>query len=162
MNLFLQKVFAFMVAIAWFVADYFSKQWALEMLGNGMVMRLTSWMEFKLAFNKGAAFSLFADGSGWQRWFFMGIAIVIGLWLCYALLFERTNALTRLAYASILGGAIGNLYDRILHGKVVDFISWHIDNAYWPTFNVADVGICVGVGLLVIAWFVEWRAGSRL
>ena len=162
MNLFLQKVFAFMVAIAWFVADYFSKQWALETLGNGVVLRLTSWMEFKLAFNKGAAFSLFADGSGWQRWFFMGIAIVIGLWLCYALLFERTNALTRLAYASILGGAIGNLYDRILHGKVVDFISWHIGNAYWPTFNVADVGICVGVGLLVIAWLVEWRAGSRL
>lgn len=158
----MQKVFAFLVAIVWFVADYFSKQWALETLGNGVVMRLTSWMEFKLAFNKGAAFSLFADGSGWQRWFFMGIAIVIGLWLCYALLFERTNALTRLAYASILGGAIGNLYDRILHGKVVDFISWHIGNAYWPTFNVADVGICVGVGLLVIAWFVEWRAGSRL
>jgi len=162
MNLFLQKVFAFMVAIAWFVADYFSKLWALETLGNGVVMRLTPWMDFKLAFNKGAAFSLFADGSGWQRWFFMGIATVIGLWLCYALLFERTNALTRLAYASILGGAIGNLYDRILHGKVVDFISWHIGNAYWPTFNVADVGICVGVGLLVIAWLVEWRAGSRL
>ena len=158
----MQKVFAFLVAIAWFVADYFSKLWALETLGNGVVMRLTPWMDFKLAFNKGAAFSLFADGSGWQRWFFMGIAIVIGLWLCYALLFERTNALTRLAYASILGGAIGNLYDRILHGKVVDFISWHIDNAYWPTFNVADVGICVGVGLLIIAWLVEWRAGSRL
>ena len=158
----MQKVFAFLVAIAWFVADYFSKQWALETLGNGVVMRLTPWMDFKLAFNKGAAFSLFADGSGWQRWFFMGIAIVIGLWLCYAIVFERTNALTRLAYASILGGAIGNLYDRILHGKVVDFISWHIGNAYWPTFNVADVGICVGVGLLVIAWLVEWRAGSRL
>ena len=158
----MQKILAFLVAIAWFVADYFSKLWALETLGNGVVMRLTSWMEFKLAFNKGAAFSLFADGSGWQRWFFMGIAIVIGLWLCYAIVFERTNALTRLAYASILGGAIGNLYDRILHGKVVDFISWHIGNAYWPTFNVADVGICVGVGLLVIAWLVEWRAGSRL
>ena len=158
----MQKILAFLVAIAWFVADYFSKLWALETLGNGVVMRLTPWMDFKLAFNKGAAFSLFADGSGWQRWFFMGIATVIGLWLCYALLFERTNALTRLAYASILGGAIGNLYDRILHGKVVYFISWHIGNAYWPTFNVADVGICVGVGLLVIAWLVEWRAGSRL
>ncbi|WP_314259697.1 signal peptidase II [Cardiobacterium hominis] len=158
----MQKILVFLVAIAWFVADYFSKLWALETLGNGVVMRLTSWMEFKLAFNKGAAFSLFADGSGWQRWFFMGIATVIGLWLCYAIVFERTNALTRLAYASILGGAIGNLYDRILHGKVVDFISWHIGNAYWPTFNVADVGICVGVGLLVIAWLVEWRAGSRL
>ena len=137
----MQKILAFLVAIAWFVADYFSKLWALETLGNGVVMRLTPWMDFKLAFNKGAAFSLFADGSGWQRWFF---------------------ALTRLAYASILGGAVGNLYDRILHGKVVDFISWHIGNAYWPTFNVADVGICVGVGLLVIAWLVEWRAGSRL
>ena len=158
----MQKILAFLVAIAWFVADYFSKLWALETLGNGVVMRLTPWMDFKLAFNKGAAFSLVADGSGWQRWFFMGIATVIGLWLCYAIIFERTNALTRLAYASILGGAIGNLYDRILHGKVVDFISWHIGNAYWPTFNVADVGICVGVGLLVIAWLVEWRAGSRL
>ena len=158
----MQKILAFLVAIAWFVADYFSKLWALETLGNGVVMRLTPWMDFKLAFNKGAAFSLFADGSGWQRWFFMGIATVIGLWLCYAIVFERTNALTRLAYASILGGAIGNLYDRILHGKVVDFISWHIGNAYWPTFNIADVGICVGVGLLVIAWLVEWRAGSRL
>lgn len=158
----MQKILAFLVAIAWFVADYFSKLWALETLGNGVVMRLTPWMDFKLAFNKGAAFSLFADGSGWQRWFFMGIATVISLWLCYAIVFERTNALTRLAYASILGGAIGNLYDRILHGKVVDFISWHIGNAYWPTFNVADVGICVGVGLLVIAWLVEWRAGSRL
>ena len=158
----MQKILAFLVAIAWFVADYFSKLWALETLGNGVVMRLTPWMDFKLAFNKGAAFSLFADGSGWQRWFFVGIATVIGLWLCYAIVFERTNALTRLAYASILGGAIGNLYDRILHGKVVDFISWHIGNAYWPTFNVADVGICVGVGLLVIAWLVEWRAGSRL
>ena len=158
----MQKILAFLVAIAWFVADYFSKLWALETLGNGVVMRLTPWMDFKLAFNKGAAFSLFADGSGWQRWFLMGIATVIGLWLCYAIVFERTNALTRLAYASILGGAIGNLYDRILHGKVVDFISWHIGNAYWPTFNVADVGICVGVGLLVIAWLVEWRAGSRL
>ena len=158
----MQKILAFLVAIAWFVADYFSKLWALETLGNGVVMRLTPWMDFKLAFNKGAAFSLFAEGSGWQRWFFMGIATVIGLWLCYAIVFERTNALTRLAYASILGGAIGNLYDRILHGKVVDFISWHIGNAYWPTFNVADVGICVGVGLLVIAWLVEWRAGSRL
>ena len=158
----MQKILAFLVAIAWFVADYFSKLWALETLGNGVVMRLTPWMDFKLAFNKGAAFSLFADGSGWQRWFFMGIATVIGLWLCYAIIFERTNALTRLAYASILGGAVGNLYDRILHGKVVDFISWHIGNAYWPTFNVADVGICVGVGLLIIAWLVEWRAGSRL
>ena len=158
----MQKILAFLVAIAWFVADYFSKLWALETLGNDVVMRLTPWMDFKLAFNKGAAFSLFADGSGWQRWFFMGIATVIGLWLWYAIVFERTNALTRLAYASILGGAIGNLYDRILHGKVVDFISWHIGNAYWPTFNVADVGICVGVGLLVIAWLVEWRAGSRL
>lgn len=158
----MQKILAFLVAIAWFVADYFSKVWALETLGNDVVMRLTPWMDFNLAFNKGAAFSLFADGSGWQRWFFMGIATVIGLWLCYAIIFERTNALTRLAYASILGGAVGNLYDRILHGKVVDFISWHIGNAYWPTFNVADVGICVGVGLLIIAWLVEWRAGSRL
>ena len=162
MKIFLQKFFAFVVAGAWFAADYFSKIWAQSELANGVVMRLTSWMNFKLAYNEGAAFSLFADGGGWQRWFFMGVAILIGLWLCYAILFERTTGLVHFAYASILGGAIGNLFDRIVHGKVVDFISWHIDNAYWPTFNVADVGICMGVGFLIIAGFVEWRAGSRL
>ena len=162
MKIFLQKFFAFVVAGAWFAADYFSKIWAQSELANGVVMRLTSWMEFKLAFNKGAAFSLFADGGGWQRWFFMGVAILIGLWLCYAILFERTTGLVRFAYASILGGAIGNLYDRVMHGMVTEFISWHIGNAYWPTFNVADVGICMGVGFLIIAWLVEWRAGSRL
>lgn len=156
----MQKIFAFISAILWFAADYFSKVWAQEALAAGNVITVNGWMNFKLAFNSGAAFSLFADGGGWQRWFFMAIAVAIGAWLCYAILFERTTALIRFAYAGILGGALGNLYDRIVHGHVVDFIRWHIGDAYWPTFNVADVGICTGVGLLVIAWIWDWHKGK--
>ena len=156
----MQKIFAFISAILWFAADYFSKVWAQEALAAGNIITVNGWMNFKLAFNSGAAFSLFADGGGWQRWFFMAIAVAIGAWLCYAILFERTTALIRFAYAGILGGALGNLYDRIVHGHVVDFIRWHIGDAYWPTFNVADVGICTGVGLLVIAWIWDWHKGK--
>ena len=156
----MQKIFAFISAILWFAADYFSKVWAQDALAAGNVITVNGWMNFKLAFNSGAAFSLFADGGGWQRWFFMAIAVAIGAWLCYAILFERTTALIRFAYAGILGGALGNLYDRIVHGHVVDFIRWHIGDAYWPTFNVADVGICTGVGLLVIAWIWDWHKGK--
>ena len=86
---------------------------------------------------------------------------LVGAWLCYAILFERTTALIRFAYAGILGGALGNLYDRIVHSHVVDFIRWHVGDAYWPTFNVADVGICTGVGLLVIAWIWDWHKGKQ-
>ena len=157
----MQKVLAFISAILWLGADYCSKVWAQEALAAGNVITVNSWMNFKLAFNSGAAFSLFADGSGWQRWFFMAVAIAIGAWLCYAILFERATALIRFAYAGILGGALGNLYDRIVHGHVVDFISWHIGDAYWPTFNIADVGICTGVGLLVIAWIWDWHKGKQ-
>jgi len=156
----MQKIFAFISAILWLAADYCSKVWAQEALAAGNVITVNGWMNFKLAFNSGAAFSLFADGGGWQRWFFMAIAVAIGAWLCYAILFERTTALIRFAYAGILGGALGNLYDRIVHGHVVDFIRWHVGDAYWPTFNVADVGICTGVGLLVIAWIWDWHKGK--
>ena len=157
----MQKIFAFISAILWLAADSFSKVWAQEALAAGNIITVNSWMNFKLAFNSGAAFSLFADGGGWQRWFFMAIAVAIGAWLCYAILFERTTALIRFAYAGILGGALGNLYDRIVHGHVVDFIRWHVGDAYWPTFNVADVGICTGVGLLVIAWIWDWHKGKQ-
>ena len=156
----MQKTFAFISAILWLAADYASKQWALLALANDNIIVINQWMNYKLAHNSGAAFSLFADGGGWQRWFFMAIAVVIGAWLCYAILFERTTALIRFAYAGILGGALGNLYDRIVYGKVVDFIRWHVGDAYWPTFNVADVGICTGVGLLVIAWIWDWHKGK--
>lgn len=157
----MQKILAFITAVLWFVADYASKNWAQEALANNTVITVNNWMNYKLAYNSGAAFSLLANGGGWQRWLFMAIAAVIGLWLCYAIIFEKTTTLIRFAYAGILGGAVGNLYDRIIHGHVVDFISWHIGDAYWPTFNVADVGICVGVGLLIIAWIVEWCAKER-
>ena len=156
----MQKTFAFISAILWLADDYASKQWALLALANDNIIVINQWMNYKLAHNSGAAFSLFADGGGWQRWFFMAIAVVIGAWLCYAILFERTTALIRFAYAGILGGALGNLYDRIVYGKVVDFIRWHVGDAYWPTFNVADVGICTGVGLLVIAWIWDWHKGK--
>lgn len=153
------RIFAFIIALAWFAGDYATKVWAQHALADKHTIVVNDWMYFVLAHNKGAAFSLFADGSGWQRWFFMGIAILVGLWLCYTIIFEKISPGVRIAYACILGGATGNLYDRVIHGYVIDFICWHVKQYYWPVFNLADVGISLGVGLLSLLWFIEWRRG---
>lgn len=146
----MSKFLAFLSAGGWFAADYFSKLWALDALANKPIV-VNDWMNFYLAFNRGAAFSFLSDSGGWQRWLFISLAVVVALYLVYALLFEQLNGLARLGYAAILGGAVGNLYDRWTHGHVIDFIQWHYQDYYWPTFNIADVAITVGVIAVIFA-----------
>ncbi len=104
-----------------------------------------------LMYNTGAAFSLLADASGWQRWFFMilavGISAVLLVWIGRL---RPGQWLLGLALGLILGGAVGNLIDRILHGHVIDFIQIYYDRWYWPAFNIADSAITVGAVLLVV------------
>ena len=145
------RIAAFIVAALWLIADYFSKQWALDVLSVQSIY-VNEFMNFALAFNRGAAFSFLAEHDGWQRWLFTGLAVVVSLWLAYAILTEPRRWLPLLGYGSIMGGAIGNAYDRLVYGHVVDFIQWHYKGWYWPTFNVADVGITIGVILLLAAW----------
>lgn len=110
---------------------------------------------FTLAYNTGAAFSFLADASGWQRWLFAVIAVVVSVVLCVWLArLDRSKKLEAIALALILGGAIGNLYDRVIHGKVTDFILVHWQQSwFFPAFNIADSAITVGAALLLFDMF---------
>lgn len=156
----MKQVFSFIIAAAWLAADYFSKLWALDSLASKMIV-VNPFMNFRLAFNKGAAFSFLANESGWQKWLFAGLAIVVALWIIYTLIFEALDGLSRFGYAAILGGALGNLYDRIAYGHVVDFIQWHYQDYYWPIFNIADVAITIGVIAIIIASIGNWLNSTR-
>ncbi|TCJ94013.1 signal peptidase II [Volucribacter psittacicida] len=101
--------------------------------------------------NYGAAFSFLANHSGWQKFFFIGIALVISLLLIYWLAKNsRQQYLQNTAYALVIGGALGNMFDRLYHGFVVDFLDFYWDIYHYPVFNFADVFICVGAGLLIL------------
>ncbi|MDH5573170.1 MAG: signal peptidase II [Gammaproteobacteria bacterium] len=106
---------------------------------------------FTLMHNPGAAFSFLSEAGGWQRWFFTVIAIVVSgvifFWIKKLSVAERLQAI---ALAMVLGGALGNVIDRILYGYVVDFIQWYYETWYWPAFNIADSAISVGVTLLIV------------
>lgn len=136
------------------VLDQLTKLWAEAALQDGEIIVVTSFFRFQLAYNTGAAFSLLYDAGGWQRWFFAGLALivsmVIAIWIARLVAGKvRHRHWELLGLSLILGGAVGNLYDRIALGHVVDFIVWHYQNYYWPTFNIADAAICVGAAVLI-------------
>ncbi len=110
------------------------------------------FLNWTLAYNYGAAFSFLADAGGWQKWFFSGLALLMSLFLIgYLIKAPRKAKLLSVGLALVLGGAIGNLIDRLLNGKVTDFIHIHYaDVWHYPIFNIADIGICIGVALIVI------------
>jgi signal peptidase II len=115
-------------------------------------------LDFTLLHNTGAAFSLLADAPGWQRWFFIGLAgavsVLLTVWIWRT---PRGEKLLPFALSLILGGAVGNVIDRILHGHVVDFIHAHWGDAYFPAFNIADSAITIGAVLLILDAFREKR-----
>jgi signal peptidase II len=131
--------------------DWQTKQWASEALELYRPQEVFSWLNITLAHNYGAAFSFLSDAGGWQRWFFMmlasGISMVLLVWLVRL---PRKDWLTALGLSLILGGAIGNLVDRVQLGFVVDFIDVYYKNWHFPAFNVADSAITCGVFLLLL------------
>jgi signal peptidase II len=139
------------------VLDQLSKWLALASIMPGEVIYFAPFWNWVLTFNPGAAFSLLADQSGWQRWFFVALAAVICGWLLRLLARHQHEFLQPLAFSLIIGGAIGNVIDRFVFGAVVDFLYFHIGRYGWPAFNVADSAICVGVGLMLLAQFREHR-----
>jgi len=131
--------------------DWHSKALVSEALELYRPVEVFSWLNITLAHNYGAAFSFLHDAGGWQRWFFITLASVVSLVLLVWLLrLPRHEWLTGLGLALILGGAIGNLVDRIQLGYVVDFIDVYYKNWHYPAFNVADSAITCGVALLLI------------
>jgi signal peptidase II len=140
------------------VLDLATKAWIVRAFQPGDVLVLTSWFNLVLAYNEGAAFSFLANAGGWQRWFFLAISLAISAAIVVMLRRQHRRALTAFALALVLGGALGNVYDRVTLGRVVDFIQLHAAGYYWPAFNVADSAICVGVALLLLENLGRGRA----
>src|SRR3954464_14654057 len=138
-------------------ADLATKAWITSIFRYGEVREITPFFNLVLAHNTGAAFSFLAGASGWQRWFFAGVALVISALLLVLLKRHRGSALVAACYALVLGGALGNLWDRITLGHVIDFIQVHAAGYYWPAFNVADSAIRVRVVLLLLD---SWRPAA--
>jgi len=138
------------------VADQATKSLVVASLSGGENIPITGFMSLVLAYNSGAAFSFLAGEPGWQRWFFATIAVLASAFLVY-LLKRGGGRLLCAGLALILGGALGNLWDRIVIGKVVDFLLLHYGGWSWPAFNVADSAITVGAALLIIDSFRQRR-----
>ncbi|PLW67464.1 signal peptidase II [Pseudohalioglobus lutimaris] len=146
----------YLLALVLVLLDQYTKGLASASLDYGRPVQVFSWFNLTLQYNTGAAFSFLSDAGGWQRWFFTGIAVVISgaltIWLFIA---PRGQWLLILSLSLILGGAIGNLWDRVVLGYVVDFISVHYRGWYFPAFNLADSAITVGAGCMLLDSFVH-------
>jgi signal peptidase II len=139
------------LALIILIADQFTKVLILGYYKLGDSTYVTSFFNIVRAHNTGAAFSFLAAASGWQRWLFTGIGVAATLFILYMLRTHAGQKLFCFALACILGGAIGNVVDRVLHGYVVDFLQVHWDNRwYFPAFNVADAAITVGAACLIL------------
>ena len=139
-----------LLALGVLIADQMTKWWAQMSLPMAQPIKVTDFLNWFLIYNPGAAFSFLSQASGWQRWFFTVIGIVAAIVIIWLL---QKNAHDRpfcLALSLILGGAIGNVIDRLLYGAVVDFIDVHYDGWHWPAFNIADSAISIGATLIVI------------
>ena len=147
------------ISVAVFALDYITKVWASGSLVYGWPQPVLPVLSWTLAHNTGAAFSFLHDAGGWQRWFFVAIALVVSTALLLWLRRLPTGARwLPVAIALLLGGALGNLYDRALTGYVVDFIHVHYRDWNFPAFNIADCGITVGAIMLIIdSLFLEAR-----
>lgn len=169
---FKQKSYYFLMVGVIFVLDQITKNWAVSSFSYAEPNSFLPFFNFTLLYNYGAAFSFLSDAGGWQRWFFASLATAVSILLVvWILRLERTKKLELFALTFILGGAIGNLYDRILLGYVVDFVDWfypatqsclpffyarlELQTCHWPAFNVADACILIGVTSLIVDTFLS-------
>ena len=148
------------LAAAVVVADRLSKLAVLDALVPGERIAVTGFCNLVLVFNRGAAFSFLAGASGWQTLLFAVIALAAALVVSWLILRMPGRRLLCTGLALILGGALGNLVDRLLYGQVVDFVDLHAFGWHWPAFNVADSGITVGAGLVILEGFLRRDGGG--
>lgn len=136
------------------VVDQVTKQWVLENFRLHEMRPVTGFFNLVLVYNSGAAFSFLAGAGGWQKWFFVSLALGISVWLVRLLRQHAGERLLPLAVSLILAGALGNMIDRLRFDAVVDFLDFHLAGYHWPAFNVADSAISVGVALMLLQ---QWR-----
>lgn len=144
----------FLVAAAVVALDQLTKWLALTRLARHAEVAIAPFLNFTLVYNRGAAFGFLNDAAGWQNLFFVGVALIACAVITYLLLrLERNNRAVAVGLVLILGGAVGNLVDRILYGHVIDFIDVYYRSWHWPAFNVADSAITIGAVFLVLDAF---------
>ncbi|MGL5630892.1 MAG: signal peptidase II [Azovibrio sp.] len=129
--------------------DQLSKWWVLGTFQEGESLPVTGFFNLILVYNPGAAFSFLAGAGGIQKWFFVILALGISAWIVFMLIRHPEQKRQSLALSLILGGAIGNVVDRIAYGAVVDFLDVYVGTYHWPAFNVADAAITLGAILMV-------------
>lgn len=141
--------------------DLYTKHLVQQAFAYGEHLRVTGFFDLVRYHNEGAAFSFLADAGGWQKWFFTAVSIIAAVVITYLLKKNLHNKLFCWGLALVLGGALGNLYDRITLGYVVDFLYFYYQQFAWPAFNVADSAICIGVGLLLLDSFKSEKPHHR-
>lgn len=136
--------------------DRDSKIWMLDHLTFGEPQPLLPFLNLTLAYNTGAAFSFLNSASGWQHFLLGGLAIVVTIFIiAWLAKLPRNSYWQNIALSLILAGALGNAWDRVLYGHVIDFINFHLGSWHFAIFNVADSAICVGAFMLIILWLVQ-------
>lgn len=139
------------LSVAVLILDQLSKLAVVNALQLYESVRLTSFLRLTYVHNTGAAFSLLSDAGGWQRWLFTVLAVAISAFLIgWLIRLKQHEILMATALSLVLGGAVGNLIDRVAYGYVIDFIDVHYQAYHWPAFNVADSAICIGVVLMLL------------
>lgn len=141
--------------------DQWSKTWVMAHLPEyTAVPVIDGFWNWYRTYNTGAAFSFLADAGGWQKWFFIGLALAISALLAWALSRTPRNEWKQAApMALVIGGALGNVIDRFLYGHVIDFIQWHVGEHYWPAFNIADSAVvCGAIGLALASGLMSGKA----
>jgi signal peptidase II len=134
------------------VIDQVSKLWAETALSLHQPLPVIPFFNLTLAYNEGAAFSFLSEAGGWQRWFFTGLALLVSVvLLAWLKRLPDEEKITAWSLSLILGGALGNVIDRVLHGHVIDFLDVYYQQWHWPAFNVADSAIFIGVGLMLLS-----------
>lgn len=142
------------ISVIVFVADQATKMAIVDAMHEFESIQITSFFNLTYVHNHGAAFSFLSDASGWQRYFLSAVALVVSaLILWWLRQSSREQILLPVAFSFILGGALGNVFDRIVHGYVIDFLDFYYNTSHWPAFNVADSAIFLGAALLIIDMF---------
>ena len=147
------------LALIIFIADQFTKTLILGYYKLGDATYVASFFNVVRAHNTGAAFSFLADAGGWQRYFFTAIGIAATLLIVWMLRSHNGQKLFAFALSCILGGAVGNVVDRLMHGYVVDFLDFHFAGYHFPAFNIADSGITIGAMCLILDEVLRVRRG---
>jgi signal peptidase II len=150
------------VAIMVIGIDHYSKLWILHNLTYQDPLQILSILNLTLTYNTGASFGFLHTASGWQNWLLFCVQILASIFIFILLcrLPNRTRWLN-IALSFILGGAIGNAFDRVMYGHVIDFLSFHFGNSYFAIFNIADSAICLGVFMLFLKWFIDGKKFKR-